>query len=158
MTHISDEIAEVVSELCIAAERLAPKSTHILRNRLHDKFGLDLNHFSIYVEGRVESIHDKDAWLWIDQFTADSELILLFPKSNEPDGWRFPDGETLVKVLAECSGFVFIVTNSNTEFLLAFDDHDCLIGAGTSANWIRSLVLQSENESELTSYCVWLRT
>lgn len=139
MSYISDEVSDAVSALGITARRLSADEADLIRDRLHDRFGLDSQHFSVYLSHESESLHDPKAWSWLSQFVGGSEAILLFPKCNEPEGWEFPDGGTIVRVLEECSGFVFFVTTKNNDCLIAFDDHDCLIGAGTAAEWVRTL-------------------
>jgi hypothetical protein len=55
--------------------------------------------------------------------------------------WIIPDGSTLTSILSETIGFPFYVTSLNTDYMLCFDDHDCLIANGKAVEWICKLRL-----------------
>lgn len=138
MSYLSDEIAEAVSVLKMSAHRLPADETERIRRRLHDRFGWDPGHLGVSLGKESESLHHPEAWSWVSEFVGHaSEAVLLFPMCDEQEAWIFPNGESTVSVLGECTGFIFFVTSQRADYLLAFDDHDCLIGAGTAAAWIR---------------------
>lgn len=43
-------------------------------------------------------------------------------------------------------GFEFYITNFETEYVICFNHHDCLLGCGTAKKWVESLhYFQSES-------------
>jgi hypothetical protein len=53
--------------------------------------------------------------------------------------WYFSSAEKLVKVFAESCGFPFCVTSLDTEYLICFDDNDCLLTTGKAVSWLEQL-------------------
>ena len=49
------------------------------------------------------------------------------------------NGKSLYKLLDEMFGFEFYITNFETNYLLCFNHHDCLLGCGTAKKWVESL-------------------
>ena len=54
----------------------------------------------------------------------------------EREALRFQSGTDLVAVLEESHRSEFYVTNDNVSWLIAYNDHDYLIGVGEAADWI----------------------
>ena len=139
MAYISEEIVETAAALGFPIDRLPAERTARIREELRNRFGLDPDHFSIHLTKDYESVHSTSGWSWISEFLGTGEVLMLFPPSSDPEAWRFPTGDMVVPLLSECSGFVFILTCPSFEYLLAFEEHDCLVGAGTAREWIRTM-------------------
>ena len=58
------------------------------------------------------------------------DIILLVDDARERFGLRLPDGSAVVRLLEECSLFVFYLTDDSISFLIASNDHDVLIAKG----------------------------
>jgi hypothetical protein len=140
MSYLSDEVAAAVEALGIHAHRLARNDADRLRRRVGARYGLDPRNllWGTACEG-AEVIHDPMAWSWLDDFVPDSAVYLLFHPFADSDVWVLPDGHSLARVIGECSGFWFYACSEEAEYLLCYDDHDCLIGLGTATDWIRTL-------------------
>ena len=50
--------------------------------------------------------------------------------------WIVPSGSALTSILSETFGFRFYVTSSEADYILCFDDHDCLIANGKAVECI----------------------
>jgi hypothetical protein len=88
--------------------------------------------------GNTCSVHNEDAWRWVADFLDTSPVLLLIDDSTERSAVQITPGYGVVSVLEECTGFVFYITNDQLDYLLCFNDHDVLIGAGTAIDWVRS--------------------
>lgn len=62
--------------------------------------------------------------------------------------WKFKSGKDLVAVLGECSGCPFCITSQKADYILCFDDRDCLISLGRIQNWLPDLnkILNQEKD------------
>lgn len=63
-------------------------------------------------------------------FVRDSQGLCAF---------RFRDGADLVLTIGECPMFAFYVVDEGKTSLLAFNDHDFLVGCGAAAEWVQGL-------------------
>lgn len=79
------------------------------------------------------------AWTWLAEFVDDGPVLLLLQKDLDPVCLLVPRGRDIGRLLAETFHFVFYITRDDLSFLLAYDDHDCLIGCGSAVEWIREL-------------------
>ncbi len=84
------------------------------------------------------SVCDSNGWQWINEFVGKEESIMFFNESDEKKSFVFKDGADLTTVLSETYGFEFYVTNKQTSFLIAFNNHDYLIACGTAKKWLKS--------------------
>jgi len=90
-----------------------------------------------------ETFHDfasrrrVNGWRDVAEFVGASECILLTEKDG-PDAYYVRNGEDLLKLLEECPGFEFYVTNQMLDYLLCHNHHDYLIGCGVSKEWVES--------------------
>ena len=88
---------------------------------------------------RFESVQDSDSWSLIRGGVSSGAVVMFFEKDRDFSMVRFSHGGDVVAVLRECTGFEFYLTNPEAEYLLCFNHHDFLIGAGTAEDWIREL-------------------
>lgn len=86
-----------------------------------------------------ESICDSNAWEWLGQFVGDNEVLLILEPRDSETVLLLSNGADLVELLGNSYHYVFYVCDTNFNYLLAFNDHDYLIGCGTAIKWIRSL-------------------
>jgi hypothetical protein len=85
------------------------------------------------------SKYDPDGWRAIGEFPYDGRITLFFDKNNETTMYSINNCSDVVKLLSECPGFVFYITDANCSFLLCHNDHDYLIGAGIAKDWVGSM-------------------
>ena len=87
----------------------------------------------------TQSIHDPKGWSFIQDYVGDKEVLLFVNPDEEKDMWLIPSGIALTSILSETIGFPFYVTSQEIDYMLCFDDHDCLIANGKAAEWICQL-------------------
>lgn len=142
-SFISEEIENVTSSLNISAHPMLDHEAERLREIVYKRYDIDPKSPGVMIHSSTSSVHDPQAWSRIREFLSNDEAILFFREWDDDEVmWVFPDGESLHECLAETFGFVFFITNKSASFLLAFEDHDCLIGAGGAEEWVRSLRVQ----------------
>ncbi|MBD3674284.1 MAG: hypothetical protein HUJ26_12235 [Planctomycetaceae bacterium] len=142
-SFISEEIENVTSSLKIPAHPLEKIEAKRLREIIYKQYEIDSKSPGVMINSSTSSVHDPQAWSRIREFLTDGQAILFLREWDDDElMWVFPDGESLHECLAEAFGFVFFVTDKSASYLLAFDDHDCLIGAGRAEEWVRSLQIQ----------------
>lgn len=139
MGYLGDEICDAALRLGFSIEQLPMEQAGALRNHLAKLYCRDQSFFSYQNLKEYESIHNSAAWSWVSEFIGNSEVYLFFLEDQDPSVWKIPSGEMIVPLLEESIGFVFYIVPPNAEYLLCYEDHDCLIGAGTAIDWIRRL-------------------
>ena len=50
-----------------------------------------------------------------------------------------PNGTELYKILEDSFGFEFYITNQNHSYILCFNHHDILYGAGEAKKWVSEI-------------------
>jgi hypothetical protein len=142
MGYIADEITTVSTQLKIEIQTVAGEESITLKKKLADSFSTDPNlpeRFSWQNLTNYSSIHDSAGWKKIAAFTPEKPVILFVNPELESTGWYFASGQFLVDVLAESCGFPFYITSLEADYIICFDDHDCLLAAGTAKGWLESL-------------------
>ena len=67
------------------------------------------------------------------------QLEMFFDDIEDKSVLVISDGKSLYKLLDDMFGFEFYITNFETNYLLCFNHHDCVLGCGTAKNWVESL-------------------
>lgn len=81
---------------------------------------------------------DKDAWQWLEEFIGSNKCILFFNPSDEKRAYLFKSGKEVVSVIEELFNVEFYVTNTETEYLLCFNHHNCLMALGNAIDWLEN--------------------
>lgn len=68
---------------------------------------------------------------------------MFFDDCDDKNVIKIDNGNDLYRILYEMYGFEFYITNYETNYVICFNHHDCLIGCGMARNWIENL--KSEN-------------
>ncbi|MCE9578749.1 MAG: hypothetical protein K8W52_36830 [Deltaproteobacteria bacterium] len=135
---IREEIAAAVSTLGARAMELADDAALAVERRAELDFATP-GHRPLWERLlNVESIHDANAWRCIEALVL-GPATLLVRDAQGLCAVRFERGPDLVAAIGECSGFTFYVLDDANHFLLAFNDHDVLIGCGAAAEWVGRL-------------------
>jgi hypothetical protein len=66
------------------------------------------------------------------------EAYLLTSQECDRSVVFLKNGLNLSAILGECTGFIFYLTDLNFTYLICFNDHDILIGAGAAIDWVKS--------------------
>jgi hypothetical protein len=141
MSYISKQFLDLSQKLGIEVSLLPHNESGALCTKVAQRFGLDKRdlHACTFTSSEYKAICDSNAWRWIGDFVGSSPIFLLIGEGELSETWRVKPGKRVVELLAETTGFVFFVTNNNADYLLCYDDHDCLIGFGTAAAWISGM-------------------
>lgn len=82
------------------------------------------------------SSYEPDGWRAISEFPFFSRVTMFFDRDDEATMFSIATGNDVVRILSECPGFVFYLTDDKFSLLLCHNDHDYLIGAGAAAYWV----------------------
>lgn len=139
--YVKNEVLTVARDLNISFEELNVEQVHQCYEALikHGFIG-STEQFPLW-EHLIEreSICDPNAWEWLGQFVGDNKVLLILEPRDSETVLLLSNGADLVELLGNSFHFVFYVCDTSFSYLLAFNDHDYLIGCGTSIKWIRSL-------------------
>ncbi|NUQ73224.1 MAG: hypothetical protein HUU21_06695 [Polyangiaceae bacterium] len=151
LATIREEILRAARETKVELIELEPPKAEKIRCDLLVKYGKDQRfEFCCDNVSNYAAVQHPEAWTWIHEFVGNGPVLLFYDSSLDskahPDRSMFlvPSGRALVELLEECYGFVFYVTNDNTDFVLCFNDHDYLIGSGNAKDWTASLAPRYE--------------
>lgn len=84
------------------------------------------------------SVCRADGWRLAASYCRTGPCLLV-RDGDRWAGYRFDDAEGLAAVLGETPGFEFFVTDERTGFVLCFNHHDYLVGAGDCLGWLGSI-------------------
>lgn len=87
----------------------------------------------------ASAVYTPNGWSYLATFTQDHPFLFFFDVPDDDTVLLLEVCPKVTEVLAECTGFVFYVTNPTHDYVICFNDHDVLIGVGTAAEWIESL-------------------
>lgn len=138
MSFIKDAIVEASNTSGCTLELRTEEESKVIRNCIEEKYASNSGVLSLWerLEGEA-SRYDPDGWKAIGQFPCDDMVTIFFDREDEVVMYRVKSCLDLVKLLSECPGFVFYLTDDKCSFLLCHNDHDYLIGAGSAKDWVR---------------------
>ncbi len=150
MGYLADEIENAALQLDIMLPKLNITEIELIRSKLAYSFSKDpdlpwsLSHQNLK---NTQSLHDPKGWMLIQDYVQHNLVVLFVNPDDEEDMWIVPSGIALTSILSETIGYVFYVTSLEADYLLCFDDHDCLIAAGEAIKWL--LECREKKEREL---------
>lgn len=139
--NINDEIKRASDELNLTIEFIRASDFQQTLLTIKEKY---TNRFE---KGRVlweilddfAAVQDEHGWSYIGDFVQNKPCI-MFISENRNDtrngGFIIRSGNDLTAILAESYGFEFYVTNTETDYLICFNDHNCLLGCGRAKKWV----------------------
>lgn len=142
MGYLADEIENAASKLSITLSKLQAEEVFEIRKKLAQNFSIEPElpwKLSYQNLKDTQSIHNSRGWSFIQDYVGEGETILFVNPNEEKDMWIIPSGNALTSILSETVGFPFYVISRDTDYMLCFDDHDCLIANGKAVEWIRKL-------------------
>lgn len=89
-------------------------------------------------------INSKDGWSYIKDFIKDSCCLMFFNSIDDKTVLGINNGMDLYKILYETYGFEFYITNAETQYLICYNHHDCLLGSGTAKEWVNELKMMEK--------------
>jgi hypothetical protein len=136
MSMIQSWISEAVTTLQFQLVRLPSEESREVLRQLRQKYADSASELPLWETiSESESRKRVDGWMDVCEYVGDSPCLLVTEKDG-PDAYRISSGRDLCRLLSECPGFEFYVTNDVYDYLLCHNHHDYLIGAGQSAEWV----------------------
>ncbi len=137
MSFISEAIEEASQSSGCNVTPLDDSESRSIRDCVESKYASSSGSLPLW-ERLVgeESKYDPDGWKVIGEFPCRSMVTIFFDKENEGTMYRVNSCNDVVKIISECPGFVFYVTDAECDFVLCHNDHDYLIGAGSAKEWV----------------------
>ncbi len=147
MGYIQTEIQEALEHLKINAKILQQEEVTKIIDGIYNKYT------NGKISGRIweNTINDvrvvsENDWKWISKYIGNSEAIMFFEPTDEKIAYVFSNGEDILRVLEECFGFEFYLTNFKLDYLLTYDHHNVLGAVGDAAEHLQRF---KENENTL---------
>ena len=135
---VRDEIRSAVEREGVCAAELCDDEVRMLEASVEHAFA-EPGPAPLWERLRFShGFYDPEGWRRVGAFSSDAANLLV-RDGHGVCAFRFASSQDIPRVLAECSGFEFYVCDEMRSYLLAFNHHDFLIGAGTAAHWLGSL-------------------
>lgn len=137
---ISSEIEKVAKSNAIYINKLSEKDAWKVKQSITEKY-ID-SQGGVFLWENLKSaaiIQDNNGWQNICDFVGSKVCLMLFDDTEDKTVFIFKNGENLYKLLYEMYGFEFYITDFETQYLMCFNHHDCLLGCGLAKKWVESL-------------------
>jgi hypothetical protein len=146
--YVIDELLSAASRTGVKLREVSAESIMQLRSELSDRFG-DGEHMLTFENMKHKmALQDEMGWSRLKGFLRPSAHVLFYdsPGSQDRGGVEVFDGTQIPRLIEECFGFPFYVTNLSRDFVVGMNDHDFLIGVGMARPWIASGCPQNTSE------------
>lgn len=138
--RISEHILEETNKIGISIRKLNNDERENLLYEIEKKY---LNNKSSLLMWerlqKYEALSDKDAWGYLKDYINNENCILFFNQEEDKEMFEVDSGYDMHTILSETYGYEFYITNSDCSYLLCFNHHDILYGAGDSQQWVLSM-------------------
>lgn len=137
---ISAEIKKISLVNGIVVEKLSNEEIKKIKNDITRKYIHSHPKPFLWDQLKEAAVkEDCDGWQKICDFVGNSKCLMFFDDIEDKSVLVINNGKSLYKLLDEMFGFEFYITNFETNYLLCFNHHDCLLGCGTAKKWVESL-------------------
>jgi hypothetical protein len=132
---IADDVVREALAVGGSATILAPEDAQVLIGKLWEKYTTLARPGRVLWEhlGHVPSIHDPEGWRKAETICGEGDTYMLIEDSERQSVVWLSSAELLTPVLSETISFVFYLFDAEQTYLVCFNDHDMLIGAGAAA-------------------------
>ena len=89
-------------------------------------------------------VRDEWAWMWLDDFVIDNDVILFFNERQEKTMFKLKARSKLSLLLGETYPFEVYLTDELVDFVLCFNHHDYLIATGRAKAWLTGRTQRGE--------------
>jgi hypothetical protein len=135
--RVRDEIRSAVEELKVDVLELGDDAVRVIENGVERAFA-EPGPGALWERLRASrGVQNSEGWRRVGEFSGGATNLLV-RDAQGACAFRFARSEDIPLALAQCSGFEFYVCDDGLNYLLAFNHHDFLIGAGTAAAWLAS--------------------
>ncbi len=137
MRPLEQEIRRVVNELELDITLLDSDAGRELRLRVEQAYAPSRCRWPLWESFRFPAaIQGQTGWHRIVEFVGNNECFLLLNPQDAPTVFRCASGSALDELLQETYGFELYVTDQAASYLLCFNHHDMLLGAGRAEAWL----------------------
>jgi hypothetical protein len=138
MGHIKKEIQGALEFLKINAKILNEEETSKIVNGIYTKYTNGKKSRRIW-ENTINDVRvvSENDWKWISRYIGNTEAIMFFEPTDEKIAFVFSNGDDILRVLEECFGFEFYLTNFKLDYLLTYDHHNVLGAVGDAAEHLQ---------------------
>ena len=137
MNFVKDAISQAIESTKLNLREVDAQLSSSIRQEVEQLYGEKKSSQPLW-ERLTDDVsrHDPDGWKTIGDYPYQNKVTMFFDYENESTMYSLNNVKDVTRLLSECPGFVFYVTNDELSFLLCHNDHDYLIGAGDAKNWI----------------------
>lgn len=137
---ISEEIVKVALNNNICINTLHNRESEEIKKNIYKKYIKSKSDIFLWEQfNNPAIITDSDGWKIVCNFISDNRCLIFFDNAEDKSIILINNGEELKILLSEMFGFEFYVTNYETDYILCFNHHDCVLGCGKAKKWIESL-------------------
>jgi hypothetical protein len=139
MGELADEVVRAATALGLEIEKLDDAEAQTIRTKVEQLYSPIARSRPLWKTAEFSAaVHDRQAWSWIGEFLDRRPSVLFFDPDEDPALFRIQSGAALNALLGETFGFELYVADDRASFLLCFNHHDMLLGAGAAAPWLKS--------------------
>ncbi len=138
MGYIKNQIQNALKILKINAKILQQEEVEKIIDGIYSKYTNGKTNRCLW-ENTINDVRivSENDWKWIGKYIGISEAIMFFEPMDEKIAFVFSNGEDIFRVLEECYGFEFYLTNLNLDYLLTYDHHNVLGAVGNAAKQLQ---------------------
>lgn len=132
---IREWIETAIGHLRLNVYSLSPVEWRVVVSEIQVRYCEASEAVPIWESLRVKASQNRaDGWREIANYVSTDSCVLFV--ESEMCAFRLQNGENLARLLADCPGFEFYVTNTKYDYVLCHNNHDFLIGAGAAIRWV----------------------
>lgn len=140
MVKIGIEIEKTAKSNGIYIERLCEERAEIIKTNITKKYVHSYSDIFLWESFKAFAVKQTDdGWQKLCDFVGNKTCLMFFDNMEDESVFVLKNGQDLYTLLSEMYGFEFYITDFETEYLLCFNHHDCLLGCGRAKKWVESL-------------------
>lgn len=137
---IGIEIEKVAKSNSIYIERICEKRAEIIKRNITKKYVYSYPGIFFWEKFKAPAVIQRDdGWQKLCDFVGSKCCLMFFDNMEDESVFVLKNGKDLYTLLGEMYGFEFYITDFETEYLLCFNHHDCILGCGRAEKWVKSL-------------------
>ena len=144
LTHVS--ILELSEEASTSTRELVERK---FARKARARAGLGRGEFLWERFTDKVGVRDAQAWIWLDDFVVDNDVILFFNERQEKTMFELKARSKLSLLLGETYPFEVYLTDELVDFVLCFNHHDYLIATGRAKEWLTRRIRRGGQGPEL---------
>jgi len=135
----SHHIIQSLTLFQISFRLLEEKEAEVIRSQVMKRYTIPTDRPIWESLSDHASIQNVNGWRLIDDYLSGASFVIFFDAKRDRLMVEVSSGASLTRILEECIEFEFYITDPETTYLICFNHHDFLIGAGAAKQWIEQL-------------------